>query len=315
MFGIRIAKIVFALSLLVSCITFGAGDPEAQLRALKGQPPQVQLQMLNNWEAKGELDPIVADKVDQVNLDVNGGDVSKTYLATEMGQVMDLMEFQQRIQTGKLSNDPVQMAKQIKSSPLYRDPGLREQSNWLSGAAQRLNNIRPDCGNNTHALDRSAAPTVGNWLIDTFYGVLALGLIAFLVFALNKFAWSKRLERRAKALLDEDEPERTVDEWLEMADRLEREGKFREAVRCLYLACLLKLDEARVARFERSQTNWEHLERIEGSPTKPANLEFREATKAFDHIWYGMRVNGSEDVMRFRVWYRHVLDSVRSKAA
>ena len=38
-FGIRTAKIVFALSLLVSCITFGAGDPEAQLRLSTAGPP------------------------------------------------------------------------------------------------------------------------------------------------------------------------------------------------------------------------------------------------------------------------------------
>jgi hypothetical protein len=140
-------------------------------------------------------------------------------------------------------------------------------------------------------------------------------VIAFLVFALKRFVWSKRLERKAKALLDEDEPERTLDEWLELADRLERQGKYREAVRCLYLACLLKIDEARIARFERSQTNWEHLARIEASPARPSDLEFREPTRAFDNIWYGMRVNGSEDVMRFRAWYRQVTESVRAKAA
>jgi hypothetical protein len=135
------------------------------------------------------------------------------------------------------------------------------------------------------------------------------------VYAINRFSWSKRLERRAKALLDEDEPERSLDEWLEMADKLEREGKYREAVRSLYLACLLKIDEARIARFERSQTNWEHLARIEASPRRPAELEFREATMAFDHIWYGMRVDGSTDVMRFRNWYRQVTEAVKPKAA
>ncbi len=288
------------------------------MRALKGRSPEVQLQLLNTWRAKGSLDQDLASKVDEINLDMGGGDVSKNYLQIQMKQVLEMMELRVEGKGGHLSSDPVQLAKQIKSSPIYRDPGEREQSNWLAGAANRLNNIHPDCAcNQPQTLNGSGAvmPTVGPWLMMVAYGLLGLGLVAFLVFALNKFAWSKRLERRAKALLDEDEPERTVDEWLEMADRLEREGKYREAVRCLYLACLLRLDEARVARFERSQTNWEHLTRIEASPTRPVNLEFREATKAFDQIWYGMRVNGSEDVLRFRVWYRHVLDSVRSKAA
>jgi len=221
-------------------------------------------------------------------------------------------------QNGKpasLSNDSVRLAKEIKSSPIYRDPGPKQTANWLSNAFDRLNNFKPSCDCKEPNMAAPNAPHIGAWFPNTIMAVLILAVVGFIVFAVRRMSWSKRLQRRAKALLDEDEPERSVDEWLDMADKLEQEGRYREAVRCLYLACLLKIDEARIARFERSQTNWEHLFRIEASANKPANLNFREPTKAFDHIWYGMKVNGAEDVDRFRTWYRDVLQAIRPREA
>jgi len=213
------------------------------------------------------------------------------------------------------ARDAVAIAKGIKRSPLYSDAGPQQTTNWLSNAFDRLNNIHPNCNCNRPVTVTPPGAAAGQWFIYLIYAIVIIALGAFIVFAVSRFNWTRKLKRKAKALLDEDEPERTLDEWLEMADKLEREGRFREAVRCLYLACLLKIDEARIARFERSQTNWEHLARIEASPMRPSNLHFREPTKAFDLIWYGMRVNGSEEVTKFRAWYRDVLQAVRKEAA
>lgn len=244
--------------------------------------------------------------------------MSERTLKRRLERVTAELELRSEGYKSKWSDDPVALAKEIKSSPMYKDPGLKSEANWLSSAANRLNNIQPSCDScnadvpNVNGVD---APDIGNWLTIVMWTVLGGGVIAFGVFAYKRFSWSLKLERKAKALLDEDEPERTLDEWLERADLLEKQGKHREAVRCLYLACLLKIDEARIERFERSQTNWEHLARIEASPRRPANLNFRAPTQAFDQIWYGMRVNGAEDVAKFRAWYRQVTEAVRPKAA
>jgi hypothetical protein len=86
-------------------------------------------------------------------------------------------------------------------------------------------------------------------------------------------------------------------------------------VRCLYLACLLRLDDAGVARFDRSETNWEHLYRIERSPSKPTGLGFRAPTIAFDRVWYGHNVRGLSDVHEFRMWYVGVQEALKERAA
>lgn len=221
-----------------------------------------------------------------------------------------------RPQASKPNGDPVAQAKAIKSSPLYRDPGLKQEANWLSGAVDRLQNLKgPSCDCSPARVNPGAATGAGEALKYVLWALLVILLAAFVYFAASRFAWKRKLQRRAKALLDEDEPERSLDEWLERSSQLESEGRYREAVRCLYIACLLRIDEARIAKFERSETNWEHLARIEGSAALPAGLQFREPTKAFDEVWYGMRDHGREDVAKFRAWYREVTELTRGRAA
>jgi hypothetical protein len=322
MFGIRIAKIVFALSLLLSCLTYGAGDPSSQLKQLEGKTPQQQLVLLTKWAKDGELDSNLASKVSEINDQLEAWSdrpdrilAPENWLSDQMIECVNALAFRQQLNYAAVSDDSVEKAKAIKRSPVYNDAGPKQTANWLTRAAERLTNLRPSCDCNTATADRVAPGAAGQWFMYTIIVVLGGVLIAFVAFAISRASWSKKLKRKAKALLDEDEPERTLDEWLEQADTLEREGKYREAVRCLYLACLLKIDEARIARFERSQTNWEHLERIDASPRRPADLHFREPTQAFDVIWYGMRVNGSEDVLRFRYWYQEITKVVRPREA
>jgi len=111
-------------------------------------------------------------------------------------------------------------------------------------------------------------------------------------------------------MLEQDEPERTLDEWLDMANKLTADGKYREAVRCLYLACLLRFDEHLVARFDRGQTNWEHLARIRASSRMPIGLDFESPTKRFDTIWYGHRTRGLSDVDQFKDWYGRITEAL-----
>lgn len=208
-----------------------------------------------------------------------------------------------------------EVARRKARNPLYRDDPQKQTGNWLAKAYERLiEAIR-------RMLDRpgpradlpSPPPIFGPWLVYVLWGVLGAILLAFLAFVVRHFAWKGRLRRKATALVDEEEAGRTLDEWLTLADQLESEGKFREAVRCLYLACLLKFDEHQVARFDRGETNWEHLSRIQTSPKRPDSLDFAPPTRSFDRVWYGMITEGRPDVDRFRGWYRSVVDALGGK--
>jgi hypothetical protein len=208
----------------------------------------------------------------------------------------------------------IQEARQIKASVLYRDAGVDEESNWLGRSLSRLRNLRPN-------LRLPAGPTTsgflafGNVLIYLMWGLLGLGIAYLLYLALRHVRWRNTLARRARAVLEDDEPDRTLDEWLDQADALASEGKHREAVRALYLACLLRFDEHRVARFVRGETNWEHLARIRASDHLPSDVDFRPPTQAFDRIWYGKLTRGQADVDQFRVWYQEITSKLAKVTA
>lgn len=199
-------------------------------------------------------------------------------------------------------------AVQVKQQPLYQaKPDSRQASNWIQRGLtafgdflRRLFSSRPPPDVNAPRFEISRALTIIMWV------VLAVAVIGGVVIALRHVRWTRRIRAKTIGLMEEDEPDRTADEWLERATALERAGQYREAVRCLYLASLARIDEAGVARFIRSETNWEHLRRIEVSPKRPPALDFRGPTQRFDLVWYGHRVEGSPDVERARRAYEEL---------
>ncbi len=308
-FSKRTAALCGCISLLAT-VALGSSETDAFARrvekcrnaddlwaAMEGAPPSVQKDRSFAWA----LNP-------EESYDGGWGEARKRLLV----QLRTKSALEGASPVGRVTS-PQRTTQEILSNPLYRDAGPSKRSNWLSRIGQRISDwldrllegqTRP--GN----LDMGFARL--EWLKYAAWAVLGIGAIAFLAFVVRQFNWNfeRRRRRRVGGLLDDEEPERTADEWLARADDLAREGKHREAVRCLYLACLVRLDEANVARFIRSQTNWEHLERIESSPRRPEGLDFLGPTQAFDRIWYGRVTEGAPDVERFRATYTSLCESL-----
>lgn len=215
---------------------------------------------------------------------------------------------------GKVS-DAKKEAEKILENPIYVDRGDAKDRNWLGNVADRigakilkwLESLMPKWQDRDLNLPNLNLPVL-RFLVWAVVGVV---IAALLFFVLRAVRIGKR-SRRVGGILDEDEPERTADEWLVMADGLAAEGKFRESVRCLYLACLVKYDDANVASFRRHETNWEHLYRIEASLRNPG-LDFRSLTQAFDKVWYGGKVRGEEDFVEFRSYYESLVVAFKVK--
>lgn len=204
------------------------------------------------------------------------------------------------------------LASNILSNPAYRDPGVRQDRNWLSRSLDNLGkatNDRLERLLERKETRRTYAPgvLVAGVLDPIVWGVLIVGLIVFATFMIVKFRAARSAHRKRLSLLDDEEPDYTADEWLQKADDLAAQQKFREAVRCLYLASLTRLDEAGHLRFVRAETNWEHLKRFEANPNRPAELDLRTATREFDRVWYGYRVRDDQDVAWFRSFYEGLL--------
>jgi hypothetical protein len=75
------------------------------------------------------------------------------------------------------------------------------------------------------------------------------------------------------------------------ADTLAGEGKFREAMRAVYLAVLALLHRQQLIRFEPTRTNGEYVRQVRISEEAPPELHepFERLTQSFETAWYGER--------------------------
>lgn len=158
-----------------------------------------------------------------------------------------------------------------------------------------------------------AGSAVGNAVI---FGVIAilLGLTLFLIIRAIRSGQIARAKKLAGGLLEEEEEFLKADEWREKAQSLLAEGRAREAIRCLYLASLARLDEANVLEFRRNETNWEHQRRLKRLGERARGISIDEITRRFDFVWYGHEVRLPDDYELFLAAYDDLKERLRQAA-
>jgi hypothetical protein len=104
--------------------------------------------------------------------------------------------------------------------------------------------------------------------------------------------------------------ERSEDEWFALADRLEREGELRLALRSVYLGLLAGLAQREWLTIRRDRTNRDYLNEftrqwrrrpqavLERRVEIPEKL--RGSLRQFDRVWYGSHVPTREAVAAYR---------------
>ncbi|MEL6272780.1 MAG: DUF4129 domain-containing protein, partial [Chloroflexota bacterium] len=101
----------------------------------------------------------------------------------------------------------------------------------------------------------------------------------------------------------------TSDDARNRAKSSEKSQDYRTAVRYLYLAALLRLDEAGLIRYDPTLTNQEHLSQIDDHPNLKDILT--PIINFFDRTWYGFATISDEDYQDFR----NLVDRLNSMAA
>ena len=114
--------------------------------------------------------------------------------------------------------------------------------------------------------------------------------------------------------------ERSEDEWFALADRLEREGELRLALRSVYLGLLAGLARREWLTIRRDRTNRDYLNEftrrwrrrpqaaLEQRIEIPEKL--RGSLRQFDRVWYGSHVPTPEAVASYRQDQRELLNHV-----
>lgn len=303
----RAAAVSFCL--LLACAVFANDWTPLREGLQRANSPQVAETVLSDfWESHPKLEEQFAGSFDE------GLHPETTTKFSDSETLLRLRNLALSLEIGSQSDtnpSASQLATSIKRDSAY-NVSPKQQANWLSTSARAMwERIRDFLEQARPTREQGDGPNLPAWLAwlgqGAFYLVIGLLVLAVLAFAAYMFRFIQKraaTAKRAKSgLLDELEEIKTEDEYLAEADAMIAEGRYREAIRALYLACLLKIDVARITRFDRSETNWEHLRRIESSLTRPADFTFREQTKTFDRVWYGFDIRGMDDVDLFRSTY------------
>lgn len=215
-------------------------------------------------------------------------------------------------------------AKKVKASPVYQDAERRQQANWLEKGTESFRKWiqgitdRKDEMPQPNLQGPSLPPmSLPEWFIVVLWVLLGLTLLTGIVMIARavKFGGFAGRSRVRGSLASEEEDSLTLDEWLQRADRFASEGDHRQAVRCLYVAMLVRLDETGAIRFIRTDTNWEHYYAYRRYLSGRGEDLLREPTTRFDVAWYGHSEVGTSDSAWFRERYLHLADTLKRGAA
>lgn len=169
---------------------------------------------------------------------------------------------------------------------------LERFSDWLGDILDRV-------------LDPIAAPSVGStsvldWLVVAFLAAMVVVVVVRLTRTVRSGTGARRVDRPAPART------RSARAWLQEAEAHEREGAWRQALRCRYRELLATLVERRVVTDIEGRTSGEY--RSEACARLPHIAEpFADATELFEAAWYGNEVIGPNDTVRFRALADRVL--------
>lgn len=165
-----------------------------------------------------------------------------------------------------LSNPPFERSQPAQPS------WPRQLLDWLGRLLERL--LRPvgEAAQHSSGAITWSVALIGGLLLAAVIGYLLLGLRRTMVRDVDLAGGDSSAAMNARVAFDQ-------------AGMLAHSGNYRAAVRYLYLAALLRLDERGLLRYDRALTNREYLEQVRGNPALHARLMPVVAT--FDRVWYG----------------------------
>ncbi len=111
--------------------------------------------------------------------------------------------------------------------------------------------------------------------------VIVIALL-FMIASLAYFVFSG--SQREAQVLTQKEPETAV-EAVDIGRKLMLAGEYREAVRHVFLAALLAMDEQGVLQFDTTRTNYELLRELRRNPQTVEYLT--PVVETFERVWYG----------------------------
>jgi hypothetical protein len=191
-------------------------------------------------------------------------------------------------------DDVRHLADDILSRPEFREPPpsiFERAQRWIGDVLGRI-------------FDALAGGSGG-----AFAWLILVAAFAAAVYALTKFGRSVQRDPVRRATVDVDVA-KSSREWRGDALRFEREGQWKEGLRCRYRALVTDLVDAGVLRDVAGRTAGEYRREL-ASAVPPAASDFAGATELFERAWYGDEPTGPPESEQFAGLAERVLVGAR----
>jgi hypothetical protein len=154
-------------------------------------------------------------------------------------------------------------------------------------------------------------PTVNPVMFWFLLSSCVLLLLLLLIYAIASlgfgFEFGGRAARRRAAVAAAERRRRSA-EYRAEAGRAAERSDFTEAIRCLFLSLVFRLDEQGRVGFQKARTNREYLSLLDAVP--PVRRELGVFVDTLDDHWYGQRPAGRERFEDCQARYDRMLAAV-----
>ncbi len=184
--------------------------------------------------------------------------------------------------------------EEVLAGPQFqqRESLLDQLRRWLANLFDRLApDVQPGAAANP--LGASTAQVAGWIVIGGTAALLLFLLVRWLQTVLHTFVRDAQ-----RAATDSGALPSTPAEARQAANRFAHGGDYRAAVRHLYLAALLTLQERRIVPRDPSLTNREVLARTPDD--HPSHKPLQAVVNVFDDVWYGVHEPDADTFERYR---------------
>ena len=186
---------------------------------------------------------------------------------------------------------------------IFMRPEFKRSKNFLDRFVDWISDLLRELfggGSNAGAWGGPALNLV-IWLVIIVLAVAVVGLVVVVI--------RKRVRRDRGD--DDDfvlvlEEERSMSEWRSAAEQFERDGRWKEAMRCRFRELLAVLIDRDVVSLVPGRTTGE-LRRDLAASVPHATATFDEATLLFELPWFADRPTGPDENRRFRMLAGEVL--------
>lgn len=143
-----------------------------------------------------------------------------------------------------------------------------------------------------------------SWIAYILMAVCLVVLVGMLVSFYRKLV--PEMKYKPGSAGSEEDFSMSVETHLEAADQYARNGDYREAIRRLFLAMLLRLDEKQWIQARAWKSNGEYCDELLDSAPEYAQ-RFREVSAVFDETFFGGRRMAQQEYHHFRMQVEKVM--------